>query len=159
MPQQYPKRLPARLEHHIHALELRKAGKTYLQIGQELGISLSCARRLVKKACEALRGKREEEAWEVLTLELQRLDAQVEALWPGRADPQVANALIRIADHRAKLLALFAPAKHEVTGANGGPIATQGDIGGVAAVKQALADMLGRSQTEPDDAPDAGAEG
>lgn len=114
MTQQVPKRAPAQLERHIQALELRKQGKTYVAIGRELGISSSRACRLVKHTFALMKGKREELVDDVTRLELQRLDALVEALWPNRADPQVANALIRVTETRAKLLALFAPERHEV---------------------------------------------
>ena len=122
MTQNVPKRAPAQLERHIQALELRKQGKTYVAIGRELGISSSRACRLVKHTFALMKGKREELVDDVTRLELQRLDALVEALWPNRADPQVANALIRVTETRAKLLALFAPERHEVTDGNGDPI-------------------------------------
>ena len=109
----------------MQALELRKQGKSYKEIGEALGISLSVARRNVMESVKLLRGKRDEEAWEVVALELMRLDAQVAALWPERADPAVSNALIRVAEHRAKLLALFAPTRHEITGADGTPLSTR----------------------------------
>ncbi len=123
MTQNVPKRAPAQLERHIQALELRKRGKSYVAIGRELGMSTSCACRLVKRTFAAMKGKRDELIDDVTRLELQRLDAQVEALWPdltapGDENAQVrataSNALIRIAETRAKLLALFAPERHEV---------------------------------------------
>ncbi len=114
MTQNVPKRAPAQLERHIQALELRKRGKSYVAIGRELGMSTSCACRLVKRTFAAMKGKRDELIDDVTRLELQRLDAIVEALWPNRADPQVANALIRVTETRAKLLALFAPERHLV---------------------------------------------
>lgn len=123
MTQNVPKRAPAQLERHIQALELRKRGKSYVAIGRELGMSTSCACRLVKRTFAAMKGKRDELIDDVTRLELQRLDAQVEALWPdliaeGDDKAQVrataSNALIRIAETRAKLLALFAPERHEV---------------------------------------------
>ncbi len=131
MTQQVPKRAPAQLERHIQALELRKRGKSYVAIGRELGMSTSCACRLVKRTFAAMKGKRDELIDDVTRLELQRLDAQVEALWPdltapGDENAQVrataSNALIRIAETRAKLLALFAPERHQVTDGNGDPI-------------------------------------
>ncbi len=158
MPQAVPKSLPQRLERHVQALELRKQGKNYREIGVAMGISFSVARRKVLAAVSALRGKRDEEAWEVLTIELLRLDSQVEALWPHRADPATSNALVRIAEHRAKLLALFAPQRHELTGADGGPIATSDESGGIGAVKSALAAMLSNADAPAPRAADDGPE-
>lgn len=129
----------------MQALELRKQGKSYKEIGEALGISLSVARRNVMESVKLLRGKRDEEAWEVVALELMRLDAQVAALWPQRADPTVSNALIRVAEHRAKLLALFAPTRHEITGADGTPLSTRSETTGMEAVKEALAGMFARA--------------
>ena len=48
-------------------------------------------------------------------------------LWPKRADPRVCDSLLRISERTAKLYGLDT-VRHEITGADGGPIQTeQGD--------------------------------
>jgi predicted transcriptional regulator len=120
------------------ALQLRQAGATYSQIGQQLGVSESRACRIVQDGLDqAIR----ESAPQVRRLELARLDQLwVEALKvlrrkhtmvsngqvvrlhkdgePLEDDGPVLNAihtLLRIQERRARLLGLDAPAQARVT--------------------------------------------
>ena len=68
-------------ERQRHALELRRAGATYDQIAQGLGLAhRSNARKDVEAALLAII---EEPATEVLKLELDRLDSLLRAIWPA----------------------------------------------------------------------------
>jgi orotate phosphoribosyltransferase-like protein len=95
------------------ALELRKAGLTFERIGARMGVTKQTAHQLVLRAFGELREKLAETAEQVLTLELQRLDALTEALWPTATagDPQAIDRVLRIMQRRAALLGLDALAR------------------------------------------------
>lgn len=109
----------------VQALELRAGGASYRQIADVLGVSRASAWRIVTRGLDELTAKCAEKAEQVKALELVRMDAMRVLLWPKRADPRVADSLLRISERVAKLHGLDAPAKHELTGADGGPIETQ----------------------------------
>jgi orotate phosphoribosyltransferase-like protein len=90
------------------ALELRKAGATYQQIADKLGISLSGAGVCVSRAMEALRLEVNEKAEEVLQLELDRLDHMLLGLWDAarRGNTAAIDRVLKIQDRRAKYLGL-----------------------------------------------------
>lgn len=71
-----------RAERRARAVELRKTGKTFEQIGAELGVTKQAAHGLVKAELADLMAKRTEGAEEIIALEIQRLDAMLEAIWP-----------------------------------------------------------------------------
>jgi len=93
------------------ALELRKAGASYRQIGQQLGVSHQQAHRDVTKAIRDLAKLGEGNARELRILEAERLDALFLSLWPQArvGDLQVVDRTLRIMARRAKLLGLDAP--------------------------------------------------
>lgn len=95
----------AAAERRAKALELRKAGLTYEQIGQTLGVTTRRAGYIVKDALEALT---REPAQAVIDLELARLDSMVRGLWAdARAgDVQAVDRVVRIMDRRARYLGL-----------------------------------------------------
>ena len=90
------------------ALELRKAGATYHQIAEKLGISVSGAGLCVSRAMEALRLEVKEAAEQVLELELDRLDSMLLGLWDKarRGDTAAIDRVLKIQDRRAKYLGL-----------------------------------------------------
>lgn len=95
-------------EKQIRALELRKEGYTFKQIGKKLGYrSLSGPYDAVMKALkETLR----EPAQELRDLEAERLDAIQNRIWgntgPDKEGLQGIDRLLRIMERRAKLLGL-----------------------------------------------------
>lgn len=111
-----PKVVPSaeRIEDEIKALELRRAGVTYPEIGQQLGINPGTAHRYV---FAALARTQQEPADEVRKIEVDRLDRMQRAYWPGvlRGDEKAGQLMLRIQERRAKLLGLDAPVKHDVT--------------------------------------------
>lgn len=112
-------------ERHALALEMRKFGYSYEQIGEHFEITPSAARGLVKSAMEhAIR----EPGQEVIDLELARLDQLYGAAMTHVAsgDADAITKCLAIMQRRAKLLGIDAPDKKEVTGMNGGPIQFQG---------------------------------
>lgn len=68
-------------ERRVKAIELRKAGLSYRQIGEQLGVSEQQAWRDVKKALADLAEMEQDHAREYRQLELERLDALLSPLW------------------------------------------------------------------------------
>lgn len=89
-------------ERKARALRLRKQGKTFEEIGGELGISRQSAHKLVSSALKALPA---EPAAELAALELERLDAMTAAVWPRAiaGDLPAVDRALRISERRAKL--------------------------------------------------------
>lgn len=101
------------------ALELRLAGKQYVEIAEALGYANhSGAYRAVQTA---LKKTLQEPADEVRKLELSRLDTLLSELWEKNDRPIYVDRILRIMERRSKLLGLDAPEKHDLTTA-GEPI-------------------------------------
>lgn len=95
------------------ALQLRKAGATYEEIGRALGMTRTGAYRAVKRALDELNEKIAEDAAEVLRLELERLDAMLLAVWPKAKQGHLGaiDRVLKIMERRSRLLGLDAPHK------------------------------------------------
>lgn len=106
-------------EKTLEALELRKRGLNYTQIGEKLGCARSTACRYVLSELENLADKCREEAVHVRDLELQRLDdlylIAYRAIIRGN-DLAGIDRCLRIMERRAKLLGIDAAAKVDVQG-------------------------------------------
>ena len=106
-------------EKTLKALELRKRGLNYTQIGKKLGCHRSTACRYVLSELENLAERCREEAVYVRDLELQRLDElyliAYRAIIRGN-DLAGIDRCLRIMERRAKLLGLDAVAKVDVQG-------------------------------------------
>jgi hypothetical protein len=114
-----------RSERANQALELRKAGKTFVEIGKKMGVSPQRAHALVTQELVRLNATRSEAAAEVCRLELERLDVLLAGLW-GNAkagDTCAVDRVLSIMARRAKLIGLDAPEKRELTGKGGSPLA------------------------------------
>ena len=105
-------------EKTLRALELRKQGMTYTQIGEKLGCNRSTACRYVLSELENLADKCREEAVHVRDLELQRLDALYLKAWEAveEGDLPSIDRCLRVQERRAKLLGLDAAEKVEHSG-------------------------------------------
>ncbi|MDD2556630.1 MAG: hypothetical protein PHN17_09910 [Syntrophaceticus sp.] len=107
-------------------MDLRKKGLTYKQIGSELKCSEQRAWKIVSTELKKIHLKISEDAEEVKTLELQRLDTLYEAVIQkaisipedGEDVKEVnlyaIDRCLRIMERRAKLLGLDSPDKVEV---------------------------------------------
>jgi hypothetical protein len=104
------------------ALELRKGGASYLEIGEALGSEKTRAYNIAMLAVDDYKGAIREDAAIVRQLELERLDSMQMGLWPQRKNPRVVDTLLRIAERRARLLGLDAPVRTALTDADGGPV-------------------------------------
>jgi hypothetical protein len=106
-------------EKTLKALELRKRGMNYTQIGEKLGCARSTACRYVLSELENLADKCREEAVHVRDLELQRLDdlylIAYRAIIDGN-DLAGIDRCLRIMERRAKFLGLDAAEKIEHSG-------------------------------------------
>ena len=115
MPQKGSGRTVKSRQQMLMALELRATGASFLQIAKALSVSKSRAWRIVKHALCDLTVHCKETAERVRQLELYRLDRLRFALDPKRADPRVADTLLRISERMAKLHGLDAPQKCETS--------------------------------------------
>jgi hypothetical protein len=106
-------------EKTLKALELRKRGMNYTQIGEKLGCNRSTACRYVLSELENLAEKCREEAAHVRDLELHRLDELYLIAYHAISDGNDLAGIdrcLRIMERRAKLLGIDAAAKVDVQG-------------------------------------------
>jgi len=102
-------------ERAIQALELRKSGLNYREIGGRLGISEGRAHAIVTQSLRKLVEQRNEIAEEVLRLQLERLDRMLAVLETriAEADTMAINTALRIMEQMNTLLQLTAKDKAE----------------------------------------------
>lgn len=106
-------------EKTLKALELRKRGMNYTQIGEKLGCARNTACRYVLSELENLADKCREEAVHVRDLELHRLDELYLIAYHAISDGNDLAGIdrcLRIMERRAKLLGLDAAQKVDVNG-------------------------------------------
>ncbi len=103
-------------ERRVKALEFRKAGASYREIGRRLHVSTPQAFRDVHHELAALAERSQSLALEVRSLELERLDALLAALWPGcmSGDTKSVMAALAVGKRRADLLGLDAPQRFAI---------------------------------------------
>ena len=103
-----------RAERKRNALELRLAGASYRDIADALQVSQATALQDCK---EALADIPAQQADEMRTVELSRLDRLQRAVWPRaiKGDLQAVDRAIKIIDRRAKLFGLDAPQQVQIT--------------------------------------------
>ncbi|MGW4270859.1 hypothetical protein ACWEGQ_00475 [Streptomyces seoulensis] len=123
-------------------LKLRRQGVRFDDpLVEALGYSSpNAARKDLTRALEAHRKEEKAEIGVYRQQENERLDALLEAAWPRATQPhpvfnrdgeqvgeeldmRAVDTVLRLMDRRAKLNGLDMPAKAEVTGADGGPLA------------------------------------
>lgn len=108
------------------AIELRKSGATYANIGKILGISHEQARKDVQYCLKQLVKRRDATTEEYLVMELERLDALQKAVWPGavKGNLQKIQTVLMLMKHRSRLLGIdqlkmpeqFKPVVFSITG-------------------------------------------
>jgi len=111
-------------ERRLRALELRKQGYSYTEIGKAVGTSAQHAHRMVVKELERISAKLSENADELRELQLERLRDLLLALWPKAAhgNLQVIDRVLKILQEISKLTGIAAPERHELTGPGGSQI-------------------------------------
>lgn len=139
-------------ERERQAFELRKSGATVYQIADELGITPQGVSSILKRVLERTARVAEEDAVDVRSLEVERLDAMLLGLWPqARSGHEgTVDRVIRIMQRRADLMGLDAPrlSRSEVTGREGGPIEVHKQADDFSALSveelEALRDIRGK---------------
>ena len=122
-----PRRLKA-AERRLEAMRLRKAGWTYREIADQLGINHSSVYQFVTEAMAEVRNQTSQEAEEYRAVELSRLE-QIHKDWAPLATPgaeadhyaienaaKAAAIVLKASERRSKLLGLDAPEKKELSG-------------------------------------------
>jgi predicted transcriptional regulator len=108
---------PNAAERRAKALELRKQGMSYREIGRALGVSRTAAHKYVTKELDAIRAETRASAEQLREIELERLDRYLAALEPKivEGDDKAIATALRVMERRAKLTGLDAPQRSEVT--------------------------------------------
>lgn len=111
-----PAKQAAACERRVRALELRKAGHSYREIGRQLGISHVQAEKDVTRVLAELNAQATETAESWRRLELERLDALWVGIWRQALSghPLAVASALKIMERRAKLLGLDAPQRMEL---------------------------------------------
>ncbi len=105
-------------EKRRRAVDLRRAGFTYEQIADKVGISRGYACKLVTSALKRIREETNEITEDVKALELQRLDELFRTAYQAVLDGEVRaiDQAIKVMDRRARLLGLDAATRQEISG-------------------------------------------
>ena len=100
-------------ERRREALDLRRSGLSFEQIGERLGITRQAAYKHVSKALDKLAEESSDSADKLRALELERLDKLLLGCYADAAtgDLRAVDRALRIIERRAKLLGLDAPSK------------------------------------------------
>ena len=109
-------------ERRRQAVELRLRGKTFYDIGQEMGgISEQRAYTLVT---QGLQRSLRESASELIDQQYNRLRFMFEKLLPRMEEgqPMAMQAGVKIVQQICKLFGIEAPSRHEITGKGGTPL-------------------------------------
>jgi DNA-binding CsgD family transcriptional regulator len=117
-PQRHQGEDEAIAERRVRAFGLRKAGASYRQIAQQLGVSLNTAWADVNAELLEYRDQVKADVAEVRDMELQRCDEMILGLWPHvrKGDAKSVFAAVKVMERRAKLLGIDAPTKQEHSG-------------------------------------------
>jgi len=111
-------------ENQAMAIELRKQGYTYAEIGTRLKVTAPRAYQYVQKALQEIAKVTLQNAEDLRNLELERLDMAASAIAKAvkAGEINAINTLIRISESRRRLLGIDSPAKLEATGKDGEPL-------------------------------------
>lgn len=120
--QKVPRALVDVLLREEKALDLRRRGYTYAQIGFQLGVGKRVAHRIVIRALGKHAKHCAETTEQILQMETAKLDALEQQL-DGDSSHDAIALRLKIAERRAKLHGLDAPVKNELTGKDGVPLA------------------------------------
>jgi hypothetical protein len=115
------------LQHQQQALELRRAGKSFTEIAQALGLGRSYTHRLVQSAMREAVAQIAQAGDELRAMEVDRLDALMVTVWPmaRRGNLGAVDRVLRIMERRARLLGLDAPEVLQVDNPGGNHAAMQ----------------------------------
>ena len=109
-------------EIEVPAIALRRSGVPFREIAVRIGGAPWTAHAAVMRVLDRTLADPAESAGVLRTMELERLDALLAAVWPAAVagDLPAVGMALRVAERRARLLGLDAPTRQELTGADGG---------------------------------------
>ena len=115
---------PHVIEREAKAFELRKAGANYSEIARALQVSVTYAHDLVRHALDQMCRSLGEDVPAVRAMEVARLDDMLKALYPQvlKGHEKSIDSALKVAERRAKLLGLDAPAQHQLAGDPNNPV-------------------------------------
>jgi hypothetical protein len=110
-----------KLQRQLEALELRRMGFSYVEIGARIGCSKSAAHRYVDEAMAEASEQVRGEANVIKAEEISRLDGMLRGLWPTarKGNHGAVDRVLKIMERRARLLGLDAPVKVAATNKEG----------------------------------------
>jgi len=102
------------------ALDCRLSGMSYREIASAMDISQTSAFNYVKEAISIIQDNYTEKAEALITLDLNKLDKMEKGLYKAASDGDVSaiDRVLKIFDHRAKILGLYAPTKIDQVAVN-----------------------------------------
>ncbi len=141
-----------RAETEHRAIELRRAGHTFDQIADKLGLpNRGVAHRYVTRG---LARWMRPAADELRAEELDRTDALIARLWPlvDRDSPKLTavDRLLRVLDYRAKIAGLYAPVRQEVDVDVRAEVVSR-KIEAVQVLEAIAREALGEAESDDDD--------
>ena len=142
-------------ENRNRALELRKSGASYRQIGEAIGISMQRAHQLVMDELDRLAQLRLGNVDELRRLELERLEmASIPVVAKmKKGDLRAALVWIKLSESRRKLLGLDAPVKFAPTDPYGNPLPAKQSLSNLTVEELgALAALVSKIGSEGDPA-------
>lgn len=116
-----------KLQRQAAALEFRRAGLDFREIGRRLNCSKSQAQRDVAHALEEAKAAVLADATDLKAEDLDRLNALLTTLWVKRSELGAIDRILAVMQRRAKLMGLDAPVKLAHAGPGGGPIPLRND--------------------------------
>lgn len=128
------------------AIALRRSGMCYSEIAARVGYAnRSGAYKAVMRVLEEIAKETAEDASHIRSIELQRLDDLLKAVWDTAlaGDPKAIDRVLKIMDRRARFLGLDAPTKQEVSGPDGDAIRIED-------ARTVLAEAIARVTAEPE---------
>lgn len=129
-------------ERRTQAIALRKEGKTFAEIGAELGVSAQAVFKMVTKVLDHANALLVTETKALRQRQLDRVETLVHALWKAaveKGEVGKADRLIKLFEREARLAGLDAAEKFEHSGPDGGPITVDEIRSDVASRLNALA--------------------
>jgi uncharacterized membrane protein YccC len=117
-------------EKKAKAVEMRRKGYQYKEIGKELGVTEGRAHQIISEECKRWRENMSEDVEDIRQHELSELEELRKHLWqaidnaddPTAISPALIDRFLKLQERRSKLLGLDAPEKKELAGRGGGPL-------------------------------------
>ena len=145
-------------DRRLQALELRKKGLSYQEIGEKLSITQQSAWELVAGAFKDYDESVRESVHEQRLTMLMQLDSVIKGHFMAAAtgDTYAAQVLLKTVAEKSKLLGLYAPTRTELTGKDGAPVVPAGmpavDLSGLSSDElAALSALLSKAQPKKPD--------